>query len=269
MSLDQALNTIQKILNIELQRGAVRGLDDLATRRRQRVILRDQLQYLEQQVDQLKGQIHNLPRLPAWNIIQWSQAVQVLPNLVFLELDTTGIHESAEIIRVCVVDRSGQPLLDQYARPTQPLTSTISNITGITNEQLRGSAQPIETVLNHLRETLSGKYVLSYNLEFDTGKLREATRRASIPDITVIGEDLMQRAMTYFAMTQYPKLEDLCQRIGHPLPEQPRQSILDRAHGQLSLLDAMAKAITGPATSSTSQHKDKHTVSDDDEESPF
>jgi DNA polymerase III epsilon subunit-like protein len=253
MSLDQALNTIREILTTEQQRGAVRGINDLVARRRQRTVLREQLHYLEQQLDQVKEQIHTLPKLPAWSAIQWAQAVQQLPNLVFLELDTTGVHEEAEIVRACVIDRTGHQLMDQYAKTTQPLTTMISSITGITNEHLRRSAQPIETVLDHLRETLRGKYVLSYNLDFDAGKLREATRRANVPDIMIIGDDLMQHAMTYFGLTQYPKLEELCQRIGHPLPEQPRQSIFDRARGQMHLLDAMAKAITGP--SSPSQHE--------------
>lgn len=265
MSLDQAANTIRKILKIEQQRGAVRGMDDLVTRRRQRVTLREQLQYLEQQLDQLKGQIHNLPRLPAWGAIQWAQAVQALPNLVFLELDTTGIHENAEIIRACVLDRTGKTLLDQYARPTQPVTASISAITGITNEQLRSSALPVGTLLHNLREVLSGKYVLSYNLEFDAGKLHEATRRANVPDITIIGDDLMQHAMTYFSLTQYPKLEELCQRIGLPLPEQPQQTILDRAKGQMFVLDAMAKVITGPLISSASLPQTKVSTHDDSE----
>ena len=250
MSLDQAASTIREILTTEQQRGAVRGLNDLVARRRQRVVLREQLHYLEQQLEQLKEHIHTLPRLPAWSAIQWAQAVQALPNLVFLELDTTGLHEEAEIVRACVIDRAGHQIMDQYARATQPLTTAISDITGITNEQLRHSAQPIESVLDHLRETLRGKYVLAYNLDFDAGKLREATRRANVADITIIGDDLMQQAMTYFGLTQYPKLEELCQRIGHPLPAQPRQSIFDRARGQMHLLDAMAKVITGPSTPS-------------------
>jgi hypothetical protein len=63
-------------------------------------------------------------------------------------------------------------------------------------------------------------------------------------NIPIIGDDLMQQAMHYFGTSSYPKLELLCSSIGHPLPEHPHQLALDRARGQLALLNALATVVT-------------------------
>ena len=39
-------------------------------------------------------------------------------------------------------------------------------------------------------------------------------------------------------------LASICERIGHPLPEYPNQTSLDRAQGQVHVMTAMADAVT-------------------------
>jgi DNA polymerase III alpha subunit (gram-positive type) len=77
-----------------------------------------------------------------------------MPNLVFLELDTTGLYGDAEIIRVVVLDAQGNPLLDRYARPSRPLSLSIASITGIINEQLRAQSIPIQDVISIVLATV-------------------------------------------------------------------------------------------------------------------
>ncbi len=67
----------------------------------------------------------------------------------------------------------------------------------------------------------------------------------------------MQQAMRYFAIQSYPKLEMLCERVGHPLPPHPQQTAFDRANGQRALLQAMASAVVDMPASETEGEEDE------------
>ena len=54
----------------------------------------------------------------------------------------------------------------------------------------------------------------------------------------------MQKTMMYSSSYSYAKLSTLCAHIGHPLPEYPHQTALDRARGQIVLLEALAQGFT-------------------------
>ena len=162
-------------------------------------------------------------------------------------------------------------VLDQFVQPSQPFTTHISRINGISHQDVE-QAPLIPQVWERLREAIQGRYVLSYNLDFDMGKLKETARGHHLEDLTIIGECLMQRAMLYFDVTSYPKLETLCRRIGHPLPEQPGQTALDKARGQIDLFEAMANAITGTisaASPSTGNDVDREDEPVDLDDLPF
>ncbi|GCE26407.1 hypothetical protein KDA_18910 [Dictyobacter alpinus] len=234
------IQTVLKDLNQEKLLGPVQGIDDLLARQQRRQHLLNQIQHLEQEAQSLRTQVRNLPALPSLKSIQWAQSVRAMPNLLFLEVDTTGLHEDAEIIRLVLLNRHGQTLLDCLASPSQPLSRSIVTITGLTNADVQTAGIPIVEALDKFRQVVQGAYVLSYNLNFDLGKIREATQRHQLSEITLIGEDLMTQAMSYFHQSSYPKLEGLCQHIGQSLPSQPQQTALDRARGQIALLNAIA-----------------------------
>ncbi len=243
--MDEALALINGLLATEQACGPVNGLDDLMGRRQRRMTIKQHLTLLELELQRVREQEHRLPALPPLIHMHWAQAVLAFPNLAFLEVDTTGLSADAEIIRVMVMDAQSSAVLDQLVKPSRHLTAEISRITGISNQDVE-QAPAITQVWERLRKAIQGSYVLSYNLDFDMGKLKETARRHNLEEeLAIIEECLMQRAMLYFDISSYPKLETLCRRIGHPLPEQPRQTALDRARGQIHLLSAMANAIIG------------------------
>ncbi|GHO82994.1 3'-5' exonuclease [Dictyobacter formicarum] len=230
----------------------VHSVDQLIEHHQLRKNLQAKLRQLDTALQALYQLAHSLPTIPPFEVVRWAQNILAMPNLAFLELDTTGLYESAEIIRALVLDRGGNTLLDLYAQsPTRALNADIERITGITTQDLIAKGQPIQVVIEQLRTVLHGKYVLSYNLDFDAGKLQEATTRLGIESLTFIGEDLMEHAMKYYSLRSYPKLEVLCRRIGSPLPEQLHQTAFHRAEGQLALLKAIANVVTDaqPTTS--------------------
>ncbi|GCE06149.1 exonuclease domain-containing protein [Dictyobacter aurantiacus] len=263
MELNVDIQGIRTLIDQEAVRGSVKNVDDLHCRLSYRSGIESQLECVESEIRKLRRAAQQLPKLPPLSIVRWAQAVQLMPNLVFLELDTTGLYEDAEIIRAVVLDKDGVSLLDLYAQPSKPIAPSIEHFTGIDASHLAAHATRIEDVLAQLEATLKGKYVLSYNLDFDTGKLSEATARLNREPISIIGADMMHYATSYYAASTYLKLETVCQRIGSPLPQHPHQTALDRGKGQIALLNAMANAITDmkadpPDTDDDSSDLDEH-----------
>ncbi|GHO85584.1 3'-5' exonuclease [Dictyobacter formicarum] len=256
--------TLSDLLAQERGLGPVRHMDDLQARLQRRSAIARQIQQWEEALRLVQKQSRMLTPLPPLKVIHWARAVQAMPNLVFLEVDTTGLHEDAEIVRLVVLNLREETLLDCLVTPTQQLSRQMVTITGITNVEIKAKGVPVAQALAQLRRVIHGAYVLSYNLEFDVSKLRESVHRHHLDEITIIGEDLMERAMSYLHLSSYPKLEGLCQQLGQPLPPQPHQTALDRARGQIAVLNAIADvAFASPASSALQATDPDHEVADD------
>ncbi len=107
--MDEALSLINGLLATEQAGGPVNGLDDLMGRLQRRLTIRQHLTLLELELQRVREREHHLPALPPLIQMHWAQAVLAFPNLVFLEVDTTGLSADAEIIRVVVLDAQSSP----------------------------------------------------------------------------------------------------------------------------------------------------------------
>ncbi|XFB06568.1 exonuclease domain-containing protein [Azotobacter salinestris] len=54
-------------------------------------------------------------------------------DALFLDTETTGLHASAEIVELSLIDSRGQPLLDTLIRPERPIPPALTRIHGIDN----------------------------------------------------------------------------------------------------------------------------------------
>ena len=232
------------LLATEEGAGSPKGVADLEARLRQRATLETSLQLLEDALSQIRRRMDHLPRLPRMEHLRWAQAVLAFPNLAFLEVDTDGLHRDADILRIVLVDRGGTPLYAQLFKPHRPLTRQITHLTAIHQEMVQDAPQ-LADAWEHITSAFAGRYILSYNLEFDQTKLHENAERHGLFPLTVIGACLMQQAQVYAGGYTYPKLATLCANIGFPLPDHPYQTAFDRVQGQIHLLEAMAEAHHG------------------------
>ena len=221
------------------------SLETWQGQRTRRAVLAGYVQQLERATVDLRRRFDVLPALARPEHVQWAQALLAFPNLAFLEVDTDGLGTDADILRIALVDQSGTMLYDQLLQPRRPLSPKIAHLTGITPDMLAQAPTLAEVWRSPaFVAAFAGRYVLSFNLEFDSGKLAESATRYELPPLPLVGECLMLRAQEYYGASYYPKLADLCQRLGHPLPEHPQQDALDRARGQVQLLRAMAQGVT-------------------------
>ena len=245
MSLDASLDALTTALHLEQEAGLVNGLDDLSARKLRRETILRHWQTVQAALSPIEQQMRDLPSLPPDAQIQWAQAVLALPNLAFMEIDTTGLQSDDEIIRFTLIDRHFVTLEDVLIQPTtRRLSAEVSHINGITPEALAREGLPIAEAWQRIQSALTGRYVISFAQDWDLKQLKACAERHKLPPVIVIGEDLQRHCTAYYHREYALQLAALCERIGHPLPQPPQQTSLHRAQGQLHLLTAMAHAVT-------------------------
>lgn len=244
MGMDQSISIIRDILSAERAAGRCNNLDDLAGRRVQRDIIGNLWTDIQAELKQLKTDIDSLPFLPPYEQISWAQTVLAMPALRFLEIDTTGLDRADEICRISLVDGIGRVTDDFFIRPThRQLTNEASHKNGLTAADLE-RAPLLSEAWSEIADALHGTYVVSFNQSWDLERIKEAADRNDFPPICLVGECLQRRATQYYHKEYYLSLDKLCARVGHPLPEPPAQTSIDRAIGQYHFLQGMASGVT-------------------------
>jgi len=212
MTTQQDPTTLYTLASSLLQReeetvGPV-DLADWQTHWARRRDLEHHIQQCEQAAMHLRQRLDALPALAQPEQVCWAQALLAFPNLAFLEVETDGIYDDADILCIVLVDAAGTPLFDQMFRPRHPLLPRIAHLTGITPAMLAHSPT-LSEAWPEVVQACTGRYVLSFNLAFDQGKLSESAVRYGLPTLPLIGDCLMLHAQQYYGASSYPKLADL------------------------------------------------------------
>ena len=100
------------------------------------------------------------------------------------DLETTGLSSANDrIIEIgAVVMKNGEELdrFQTFVDPQRPLEKKIVELTGITDEMLKG-APKIEEVLPEFLKFVNGRVLVAHNSDFDTGFIRAACARQGLP----------------------------------------------------------------------------------------
>lgn len=139
-------------------------------------------------------------------------------DFVILDLETTGFYAYDEIIEIGIIDKRGNTLYSSLIKPEKSVSSTITQITGITNCQLQ-KAPYFKTEWPKIKKILEGKVITTYNLEFDQRLLMQTLNKYKL-DYTY-AEKLFKTAFCSLEMYREfnvlggsNKLEDACKREG-------------------------------------------------------
>src|SRR6266516_479239 len=154
------------------------------------------------------------------DITRWAKAALAFPNLTFVVIDTTGVEEDSDILRLLTINRDGFIGEHEYVRSLRHPNEPNTTYTGITQEMMFHSPQ-LSLVWNEISNALTGKFVIGYNLSFIRRRLSENAEYYSLPPLYVIGGCLQQSAVLYFRRAGWTgfnlKLQDACSRIGYHL----------------------------------------------------
>lgn len=105
-------------------------------------------------------------------------------DIVCFDIETTGLDKRTEAITEigAVVLRGGEVVeqFSTFADPGRPLTREITQLTGITDEMLKGAPSQEEAV-NAFLDFVGDRPLAAHNAEFDMGFIGEACRRMGRP----------------------------------------------------------------------------------------
>jgi len=98
-----------------------------------------------------------------------------------IEIETSGLNrQTARVIEIgiaCYDNGKPEKSYLQRINPGGPMPKMISDLTGITNEDLAGKPQ-FKDVANDILDCLNNRLVLVYNADFEMGFLGEAHRQS-------------------------------------------------------------------------------------------
>ncbi len=114
---------------------------------------------------------------------------------------------------------------------------------GIKPEQIEREGLSILEAWQRIQAALRGRYIISYSQPWDVQQLNTTAQRHKLEPVILLGDDLQRHSTLYYHREYSLTLAGICERIGHPLPEHPHQTSLDRAKGQVNFLIAMANAV--------------------------
>lgn len=91
---------------------------------------------------------------------------------LFLDTETTGLDDQAQIIEIAILDASGNVLLCQRIKPTVEINEGAQSIHGINATDLENYPSWPE-VAGEVQQILDGKTVIIFNADYDTRLLKQ------------------------------------------------------------------------------------------------
>jgi DNA polymerase III subunit epsilon len=98
---------------------------------------------------------------------------------VFLDTETTGLDDRAEVVEVAVIALDGRVLVDSLVRPTIPIPGTATAVHGIGPLDV-ADAPTFAELWSKLAAAIEGHVVVIYNAAYDIRALHQSARACSI-----------------------------------------------------------------------------------------
>lgn len=110
-----------------------------------------------------------------------------LDNYVVIDIETTGLTPLYdEIIEFAAIKIENDSIVDSYStliKPSQPISSFITSLTGITNELVE-NAPKIENVIDNIISFIADKTIVGHNVSFDINFLYDNIYELSAKKLT-------------------------------------------------------------------------------------
>ncbi|WP_331738707.1 3'-5' exonuclease [Embleya sp. NBC_00896] len=117
---------------------------------------------------------------PIGQTMHWAQEMLRPGRAIVVDTETTGLHSSARIVEIAVLDASsGAPLLNTLVDPQTPIPRAASRVHGITDAMVAG-APTWDRVLPRLLELAQTRTTLAYNEEFDRRMIGQHSRASGL-----------------------------------------------------------------------------------------
>lgn len=103
-------------------------------------------------------------------------------DAVFLDTETTGIREGAEIVDIAVVSSDGKIKFESLVQPKGLIPEESTKIHGITDLDVADAPKWVD-VYGHVTSAIGGRPVIVYNMDFDLRIIQWQNRQHQLPQI--------------------------------------------------------------------------------------
>ena len=159
---------------------------------------------------------------------------------VCLDFETTGLEPSKDrVIEVGAIrvnpEFANHVTFQTLVNPAVPVSKKITQITGLTRQQLEDEGEPPEKVFRQLYHFIGRLPLVAYNAPFDASFLVAEYERIGIDhDVTFV--DVLERARNQLNLSSY-KLEAVARHL--QIDVKPTHRALDDAHVAMLVYDKL------------------------------
>jgi DNA polymerase III subunit epsilon len=137
---------------------------------------------------------------------------------VFVDTETTGLSQRAEIIEISIVDYDGSLLFDSLVRPRSTIPPDVIRVHGIDNDMVK-DAPAWSQVWQQVELLLRERYTGIYNVEFDVRMMKQSHQIHGLvwrtPNIRFF--DIMKLYADFYGAYRWQRLEDAGRQCQIPL----------------------------------------------------
>lgn len=148
---------------------------------------------------------------------------------VVFDVETTGLSAVYDtIIELAGIKMKDGEIVDKFEAfidPGHPLSATTINLTGITDDMVKGS-DPIDVVLKNFREWCGDAILVAHNASFDMGFINTAYRKIGLQDAPNAVIDTLELARFLYPHFKNHRLNTLTKKFNIIL-EQHHRAIFD------------------------------------------
>lgn len=98
---------------------------------------------------------------------------------LFLDTETTGVRSTAEVIEICLLDHTGEVLLDSLVRPRYAIPPASTQIHGISNAMVVNAPTWAE-LWPQVQAIIENCPIGIYNVDFDLRLLKQSHQHAGL-----------------------------------------------------------------------------------------
>lgn len=135
---------------------------------------------------------------------------------LFLDTETTGVDDDAEIVEIALLDANGLVLAEYLVRPSAPVPPEAVAIHGITDDDL-ADAPAWPEVAAHINTLLEGRLVIAHNADFDARLVKQTNARYQLVQ-PVFETACTMQTLTFFNGGRWPKLRPAALLVNAEIP---------------------------------------------------
>lgn len=117
----------------------------------------------------------------SWQGVISAAAHWLAEEPVFLDTETTGLDNDAEICEIAILDAAGAVLFASLVKPSCSMPAGAQRIHGITDDDL-SSAPTWSAISGQASEVLAGRLIVAHNASFDRRMLQQTCVRHGVAE---------------------------------------------------------------------------------------